>query len=64
MSEREERVNEPPVHRYLKWTDSEDEELLRLFNEKVSKIEIASMFGRSFGAINSRLAHLNQRKPK
>jgi len=47
---------------YKPWTSEDDKELVRLEKEGKSIEEIASIFGRNRGAINSRLNKINERR--
>ena len=47
---------------YKPWSPEDDEELVRLEKEGKSIAEIASIFGRNRGAINSRLNKIHERK--
>lgn len=47
---------------YKPWTPEDDKELIRLEKEGKSIGEIASIFGRNQGAINSRLNKINERR--
>lgn len=43
----------------VKWTDEEDEQLRKEYNNKLTVSEIADIHGRSIGSINSRLIKLS-----
>lgn len=53
-------IREHHPHAYDRWTDDQEQELVRRFEQGATVKEIADAFGRQEGAIRSRLARLGK----
>ena len=59
-AERAEVISSPPRKAGRSWTDAEERSLIALFDAGTPLQEIAEKFGRTHGAIASRLVHLGR----